>query len=118
MIRSTGLLYFHPFSHHLCSMKLKIRIPKYLKNRYALTAGIFIVWITFFDQNNLITQVQYRMELSKLEEEKSFYQEELKVIQADLEELESNPESLEKFAREKYLMKKDNEELFVIVEEE
>ena len=58
------------------------------------------------------------MELSKLEEEKSFYQEELKVIQADLEELESNPESLEKFAREKYLMKKDNEELFVIVEEE
>ena len=48
----------------------------------------------------------------------AFYQEELIKIQADLNELQSNPKSLEKFAREKYLMKKDNEELFVIVEEE
>lgn len=58
------------------------------------------------------------MELNKLEEEKEFYQDEIKQIRADLKELKTNPKTLEKFAREKYLMKKDNEELFVIVEEE
>ena len=58
------------------------------------------------------------MELQKLEDEKEFYQEEIKQIRADLEELKTDPATLEKFAREKYLMKKDNEELFVIVEEE
>lgn len=83
-----------------------------------MSLAVFLVWITFFDQNNLITQIQYRFELMKLEEEREFYQEELKVIQEDLKDLQSNPKSLEKFAREKYLMKKDNEELFVIVEEE
>jgi cell division protein FtsB len=105
---------------HLCKVKLKrkFKLPAFLKNRYAITAIVFLAWITFFDQNNLITQIQYRMELNQLEEEKTFYQEELKVIQSDLEELQSNPKSLEKFAREKYLMKKENEVLFVIVEEE
>lgn len=98
-------------------MKIHFKIPAYLKNRYALTALIFLTWITFFDQNKLITQFQYRSQLNKLEEEKKFYQEEIAVIQADLEELQTNPKTLEKFAREKYLMKKEDEELFVIVEE-
>ncbi len=99
-------------------MKFKKYIPSFLKNKYALTALGFLIWITFFDQNKLITQFQYRMELNKLEEEKEFYQEEIKLIQEDLEELQTNPQTMEKFAREKYLMKKDNEELFVIVEED
>jgi len=96
---------------------MKIRLPKFLKNRYALTALGFLIWITFFDQNNLITQIQYRMELGKLEDERVFYLQEIKKIKEDLNELKSNPKTLEKFAREKYYMKKDNEELFVLVEE-
>ncbi|MBL4707994.1 MAG: septum formation initiator family protein [Flavobacteriales bacterium] len=99
-------------------MKFNLSIPSYLKNKYALTIGVFLVWIAFFDQNNLITQYQYHAELNKLEEEKYFYQEELKIIQEDLFELQSNPKTLEKFAREKYLMKKDDEVLFVIIEED
>jgi len=89
-----------------------------MKNRYFLAASIFLIWIAFFDQNNLITQIQYRMELNKLEEEREFYQGEIKQIRADLKELKTNPKTLEKFAREKYLMKKDVEEIFVIVEGE
>ena len=58
------------------------------------------------------------MELNKLEEEREFYQGEIKQIRADLKELKTNPKTLEKFAREKYLMKKDEEEIFVIVEGE
>ena len=92
-------------------------ISSILRNKYALTAIIFLIWILFFDQNKIITQVQYHQELNKLEDEKEFYQIELVKIQADLNELQSNPKSLEKFAREKYLMKKDDEEVFVIVEE-
>lgn len=99
-------------------MKFNINIPPFLKNKYALTIAIFIIWISFFDQNKLVTQFQYRGELTKLKEEKAFYQEELIKIQADLNDLKSNPNTLEKFAREKYLMKKDDEELFVIVEVE
>ena len=94
------------------------KIPSFLKNRYTLTGLVFLVWITFFDQNKLITQFQYRSQLNKLEEEKKFYQGEIEIIQADLKELQTNPNTLEKFAREKYLMKKDDEVLFVIVEED
>ena len=96
---------------------MKVKIPKFLKNRYALTAIVFVIWLTFVDQNNLITQIQYRMELAKLEDERIFYQSEIKKIKEDLHELKSNPKTLEKFAREKYFMKKENEEIFVLVNE-
>lgn len=99
-------------------MKFPRRLPSFLKNKYALTGMVFLAWILFFDQNKIITQFQYHSELNKLEEEKRIYQQDLKKIQEDLIELKSNPKTLEKFAREKYLMKKDNEELFVIVEAE
>lgn len=98
-------------------MNFSVKLPRFLKNKYALAGIIFIVWVSFFDQNNLITQIQYRLELTKLEDEKKFYKKELNQIQADLKELKSNPASLEKFAREKYFMKKADEEIFVIVEE-
>ena len=94
-----------------------MKLPKLFKNKYAWSLLAFAIWLTFIDQNNLITQVQYRMELSKLEDEQRFYQQEIKKIKEDLNELESNPKSLEKFAREKYFMKKENEELFVLTEE-
>lgn len=96
----------------------RLKIPSVLKNKYALTGAVFLVWIAFFDQNNLITQYQYHAELNKLQDEEVFYKEELIKIQESLKELKTNPKTLEKFAREKYLMKRDNEELFVIVEEE
>lgn len=57
------------------------------------------------------------MDLNKLEADKDYYEQEIKKTLEDLEELKTDPKTLEKFAREKYLMKKDNEELFVIVRE-
>lgn len=83
-----------------------------------MTGFIFVMWLLFFDQNNWITQFQYQMELNKLENEREFYDEEIKKVTQDLKELRTNPKSLEKFAREKYLMKKSNEEVFVLVEED
>jgi len=94
-----------------------MKLQRLLKNKYAWSLMAFAIWLTFIDQNNLITQIQYRMELVKLEDEQRFYQQEIKKVREDLNELESNPKSLEKFAREKYFMKKENEELFVLVKE-
>ena len=58
-----------------------------------------------------------RAELKKLKTQKKFYVDEIKKDKEKLRELRTNPKTLEKFAREKYLMKKENEEIFVIVEE-
>jgi cell division protein DivIC len=97
--------------------KIKIpRIPIWMKNRYAITGLAFIIWLLLFDKNDLISQYKIQNELSKLEEEKAFFMQEIKKDQEKLMELRTNHQTLEKFAREKYLMKRDNEEIFVIVE--
>ena len=93
------------------------KIPSYLKNKYSLTLIVFVVWLTFFDQNNLMLQFQNKLDLWELDDDKEYYLVEIQKTKSDLEELTSDMNSLERFAREKYLMKRDNEEVFVIVEE-
>ncbi len=75
--------------------------------------AVFIVWLAFFDQNNFLVQYDFKKELKSLKQDHEFYIEEIKKTKAELEDLTTNPVTLEKFAREKYLMKKDNEEIFV-----
>ena len=70
----------------------------------------------FFDSEDLITQYQLRRKLKKLEEEKVYYLEKIEEVKKDREELMSNEELLEKFAREKYYMKKPTEDLYIVVE--
>ncbi|MFN7014307.1 MAG: FtsB family cell division protein [Bacteroidia bacterium] len=93
------------------------RIPPPLRNKYVLTTLGFIIWLLFFDRHDIISQIKLRRELHKLEEEKAFYVKEIEKDSKNLNELLTNPKTLEKFAREKYLMKKDNEDIFVIVNE-
>ena len=93
------------------------KIPPYLKNKYSLTALVFIFWLTFFDQNNMLMQFQNKLELWDLQDEKEYYQVEIEKTKSDLQELTTDMNSLERFAREKYLMKRDNEEVFVFVKE-
>jgi cell division protein FtsB len=88
-----------------------------LKNKFFLVAVVFVVWMLFFDKNDLYSQYEQRQQLSKLEQERDFYTKETAQVSKDLDELTSNPAKLEKFAREKYLMKKANEDVFVIVKE-
>jgi cell division protein FtsB len=93
------------------------RLIDLFKNKFFLVTVAFVVWMTFFDKNDLLSQYQYHQQVSKLEEERDFYKEETDKVSKDLEELTSNPQQLEKFAREKYLMRKDNEDVFVVVKE-
>ncbi|MDQ3192633.1 MAG: septum formation initiator family protein [Bacteroidota bacterium] len=93
------------------------KVPKWFKNKYALTGMVFLLWLLFFDRNDLISQFKISSELNKLEEEKRFFLEEIKKDQENLIDLKTNPKTLEKFARENYLMKKENEDIYVIVKE-
>jgi cell division protein DivIC len=90
-------------------------IPNWLKNKYILTAGFFAVWMLFFDNRDIITtHIKHRGELNRLQASKAYYQQQIENTLRELEQLKSDPAVLEKYAREKYRMKKDNEDLFVI----
>ena len=87
------------------------------KYKYWLIGVIAITWMTVFDSNNFIELIRLRREVSDLEEKRDYYKAEIINVRQEEKELFSNIRNLEKFAREKYLMKKDNEDLFIIVEE-
>lgn len=84
-------------------------------NFYGLVTLFFLAWMIFIDSNNVVNQFKLSQKLGQLEDQKEFYQERKVKIKAEREELMSNPELLEKFAREKYLMKKETEDLYVVV---
>jgi cell division protein FtsB len=93
-------------------------ILKYLKNKYVIVTLAFVVWILFFDKNNLISQFRLAKKLDEVQHEKDYYLNEIKETEQTIEELTSDTQNLEKYAREKYLMKKENEDIYIIVEEE
>ena len=95
----------------------KSLILKWLKNKFVVAAIIFIVWICFLDENNLLERFQNLKELRQLKADKEYYQEKIEIDSKRLNELKTDNDNLEKFAREQYLMKKDNEDVFLIVEE-
>ena len=93
------------------------RLFDLIKNKFFLATVAFIIWMIFFDKNYLFSQYEYHQQLSKLKQEQEFYKAQTAQVNKDLDELTSDKAKLEKFAREKYLMKKDNEDVFVIVHE-
>lgn len=93
-------------------------IQKVKKNFYWGCIAFFLIWILFFDPNDIISQFNNYQAYKKLTDSKVYYQEKIVDIQKDLKSLRSNSKELEKFAREEYLMKKENEEIFIIEMEE
>ncbi len=89
--------------------KKNIRIAKYL-----IVAVFFVVWVGFFDVHNFKDQLQYRLKISELEDEKEYYLNKIEEDSLRLNELSTNDENLEKYAREKYHMKKEGEEIFLM----
>jgi cell division protein FtsB len=90
---------------------------KYTKNFYFVFTLFFVIWMVFIDSNDILTQYKLSSKLKELERQKEFYLEKKEKIKADREELMSNNELLEKFARERYLMKRKTEDLYVVVED-
>jgi len=90
------------------------KVTTILTNKYLLAGVFFIVWMLFFDQRNYFQQTETMAELDKLETKKKYYQEQIEKAKAELTDLQNDPAALEKFARERYLMKRDGEDVYII----
>jgi hypothetical protein len=97
---------------------MKIKIPPYLKNKYVLALIFFGLWMLFFDRNSMINQYRLVSTLHQLENEKTYYKTEIINDSTALVRLQNNDEELERYAREKYLMKRDNEDIYLILGED
>lgn len=98
------------------SMSILQRLPAWLRNKYFLASAFFLTWLLFFDHNDLFTQLSRTHELSGLKASKAYYRDQIETTRKEVENIRINPAALEKIAREKYMMKKDNEEVFVIAQ--
>lgn len=81
---------------------------------YLLVLGGFVVWMLFFDEKDYYTQKKRKQELEKMEQKINFYKTEIAKTRKQINALDKDPAMLEKFAREKYFMKRDNEDVYVI----
>jgi cell division protein DivIC len=94
------------------------RLPPIFRSFYWVAGLSFLVWMLFLDSNDLISRFKLGSKLRTLEKEKEYYQAKIQEVEEDRKELMTNKELLEKFAREKYLMKKETEDIFIIQEED
>jgi len=92
-------------------------ILKILLNKYIIIIIAFAVWMMFFDNNSLKRQKQLNRQIAEINQMKSYYQEEIAKNEQAIYELETNLETVEKYAREKYLFKRDSEDVYIIVRE-
>jgi cell division protein FtsB len=89
------------------------RVVRFLSNKYVLILLVFVVWMLFFDENSLMNHWELDREIDKLEKSNEYYREEIHNDKKVIDNL-NDPDSLEKYAREEYKMKKENEEIFLI----
>jgi cell division protein FtsB len=88
-------------------------IIKFITNRYVIILSIFIVWMGFFDENSLLNHHEFNKEIEKLDNEKKYYESQINQDKELINKLKDK-EQLEKFAREEYNMKKENEDIYII----
>ena len=94
------------------------KIPWYLKNKFTITFFLLFTWVLLFDSFDLLTVMKMRYEINNKTKEMEHIQTLIEADQLHYHELTSDPELLEKFAREQYLMKKENEDIYIILEED
>ena len=93
------------------------KLPPIVKNFYFIVGALFMLWLLFFDSNDLFTQRKLGNKKEELEKSKEFYEDKILEVKNDREALLTDDEQLEKLAREKYLLKKDSEDVYIIVPE-
>jgi cell division protein DivIC len=91
------------------------KVPTVFRNKYILTILIFVVWILLLDSNNLISRFQDMRELHRLNKDREYLQNKVEVDKKKINELKTDNHNLEKFGREQYLMKKPDEDLFIVL---
>lgn len=97
-------------------MEIFKKILRILLNKYFITTVAFIAWLIFFDSNNLVTRNKLQQKLDVLNQEKQFYIEEIRRDSVLTRQLLDDSSKLEQFAREKFLMKKEGEDLYLVID--
>jgi len=97
-------------------MKVLKKVIKLVRNKYLVALSVFLLWILFFDSRDMFTQLEKKAELNSLLESKLFYEQEIAAARKQLADIQNNAAALERIAREKYKMKKPNEDLFLVEE--
>jgi cell division protein FtsB len=92
------------------------KLVSIFRNKYISATVLFVLWIAFFDQTSLIYDVHLTQKEKQLKAQETYYAKQTQAATEQLKELQTNPANLEKFAREKYFMKKANEDVYVLVD--
>ena len=92
------------------------RIINTIRNQYLIAGVAFLIWMCFFDRYDITTQYNFQAEKTKLEAEKEFYTSEIEVIEKAIKDVQYNPNEIQRIAREKFKMKKDKEDIYIITE--
>jgi cell division protein FtsB len=92
------------------------RLLLLIRNKYLISGLAFVVWMCFFDRYDFATQYNFQKEKSKLQHEKEYYASEITHIEQAIKDAQYNPNEIQRIAREKYKMKKSNEDIYVITE--
>ena len=95
-------------------MKIISSIFHFVRNKYLIAAAFFIVWMLFFDEKDWSLISSRREKLADLQESEQHLSKKITETRKELDLLKTNAQTIEKYAREKYLMKKDNEDLFIV----
>jgi cell division protein FtsB len=95
-------------------MKLLNRVPSFLFNKFLLATAGFVIWMLFFDRNDIFTQMERKKELNGIRASKQYFEKQIAENRKFSKDLQFNASAIERYAREKYLMKRDNEDLFII----
>ena len=86
---------------------------KFLKNSYVIIIIIFVIWMIFFDSNSILVHNELNNDINDLNNQKEYYKNEIEKDNIELNQIKTDS-GLEKYAREKLFMKRDNEEIFII----
>ena len=89
-----------------------------IRTKYGIVIAFFLLWLFFFDEHSLVQHFQNNQKLSQLVEQEQYLRDKITSDKRKIDELQTNQTNLEKFAREEFLMKKENEDVFIIIEEE
>jgi len=118
--RNTHFSSSFPYIFFIFSLNMKSlieQIPPIFKNMYVLGTVFFIVWLMIFDSNDILTQLSLRKKEADLQQTQRYYQKQIETVKTDREALFSNQDLLERIAREKYYMRAEGEDVYVMVPE-
>ncbi|MBO4962039.1 MAG: septum formation initiator family protein [Flavobacteriales bacterium] len=89
-------------------------LPRIWKHKLLIFIVLFVLWIVFFDRNSVMMHMEREKNIAELQDSIEYYQREIERLNLHLEELQNDPREMEKFIRERYNMKRVNEDVYII----